>query len=190
MEKNTIVFFSSDNGPHLEGGGDPDYFDSNGPLKGYKRDLYEGGIREPMIVRWPGKIKAGSKTDLISAFWDVLPTLAELLGCDVPAKIDGLSFLPTLLGTKGQKQHDYLYWEFHELGGRKALRKGEWKLVKYNIQKPDLATVELYNLSVDPGEQNNLAASKPELVFELSALMDGARTESEVFTFRSPTIIK
>jgi len=190
LEDRTIVIFSSDNGPHQEGGADPDYFDSNGTLKGYKRDLYEGGIREPMIARWPGKIQAGSKSDLISAFWDVMPTIAELTGIKIPEKIDGISFLPTLLGKEGQKQHDYLYWEFHELGGRKALRKGDWKLIKYNIQKPEHAKVELYNLSTDIGEQNNIADSNPKLVSELSTLMDSARTESDVFKFESPTIIK
>jgi len=190
LENRTIVIFSSDNGPHQEGGADPDYFDSNGPLKGYKRDLYEGGIREPMIARWPGKIQAGSKSDLISAFWDVMPTIAELTGSKIPEKIDGISFLPTLLGKAGQKKHDHLYWEFHELGGRKALRKGDWKLIKYNIQKPDQAKIELYNLSTDIGEQNNVADSNPKLVSELSTLMDAARTESDVFKFESPTIIK
>lgn len=190
LDKNTIVMFSSDNGPHLEGGADPDYFDSNGPLKGYKRDLYEGGIREPMIAWWPGKIQSGTKTELISAFWDVLPTLAELTGSKIPEKIDGISFLPTLLGKEKQKKHDYLYWEFHEQGGRKALMKGDWKLVKYNILNPEKTTTELYNVSADPGEENNLAASKPELVKELNELMNSARTESDVFTFKSPTIIK
>jgi arylsulfatase A len=136
-----------------------------------------------MIVRWPGKIHAGSKTDHISAFWDVLPTLAELSGTKTPEKIDGISFLPTLLGEKGQKQHKYLYWEFHERAGRKAIRKGIWKLVKYNIQNPDLFKIELFDLSKDVGEQNDLSALKPEIVIELSALMDSARTDSEVFKF-------
>ena len=190
IEDNTIVVFSSDNGPHQEGGADPEYFNSNGPLKGYKRDLYEGGIREPMIVRWPGKIRSNTTTDLISAFWDVMPTFAEITGASLPDKIDGISFLPTLLGKGEQKQHSYLYWEFHELGGRKALRKGDWKLVRYNIQKPDRATVELYNLSADPGEENNVASSNPELVKELSTLMDSARTESDIFKFESPAMIK
>ena len=120
LEKNTIVLFSSDNGPHLEGGADPDYFDSNGPLKGYKRDLYEGGIREPMIAWWPGKIKEGSTSDHISAFWDVMPTLNEIAGIKSSGKIDGISFLPTLLGKEGQKNHETLYWEFHELNGGQA----------------------------------------------------------------------
>jgi arylsulfatase A-like enzyme len=183
LEKNTIVLFSSDNGPHLEGGADPDYFDSNGPLKGYKRDLYEGGIREPMIAWWPGKIEAGTKTDHLSAFWDVMPTLAELAGVEPPENIDGISFLPTLLSQEGQKQHEYLYWEFHERGGRKALRKGNWKLVQYDVLNPEKTTTELYDLSTDIGEENNVANEHPDVVKELLELINAARTESEVFTF-------
>ncbi len=183
LDKNTIVMFSSDNGPHLEGGADPDYFDSNGPLKGYKRDLYEGGIREPMIVWWPGKVEAGSKTSHISAFWDIMPTLADIVGIEKPDNIDGISFLPTLLGEGGQKEHDYLYWEFHEKGGRKAIRKGDWKLVRYNVSVPGKTTTELYNLSNDIGEENNVADEHPEIVKELEQLMETARTESDVFAF-------
>jgi len=183
LDENTIVIFSSDNGPHLEGGADPDYFDSNGPLQGYKRDLYEGGIREPMIAWWPKQIEAGTQTDHISAFWDVMPTVAEIAGVTAPDNIDGISFLPTLLGQKDQKQHDYLYWEFHEKGGRKALRKGDWKFVSYNVNNPEKTTVELYDLSADLGEENNLADKNPELVKELQQLMKQARTESEVFPF-------
>jgi arylsulfatase A-like enzyme len=190
LDKNTLVLFSSDNGPHLEGGADPDYFDSNGPLRGYKRDLYEGGIREPMIARWPGKIKAGSSSDLISAFWDIMPTLAEISGSSLPANIDGISLLPTLLGQAGQKNHEFMYWEFHEQGGRQAIRKGNWKLVRYQVFDPSKTTTELYDLSNDPGEKKNLALEHPELVTELSTLMKNARTPSEVFTFQSPTIIK
>ncbi len=184
LDKNTIVMFSSDNGPHMEGGADPDYFDSNGPLQGYKRDLYEGGIREPMIAWWPGKIEAGTKTDHISAFWDVMPTVAELAGIKAPENIDGISFLPTLLNKGQQKEHDYLYWEFHEKGGRKALRKGDWKLVQNNISNPGKTTTELYDLSKDIGEKNNLAKKHPEIVKELIKLMESARTESEVFPFQ------
>ena len=133
LDQNTLVIFSSDNGPHLEGGADPDYFDSNGRLRGYKRDVYEGGIREPMIARWPGKIQPASQTDLISAFWDVMPTVADLAGVQAPEQIDGISFLPTLLGQRNQKKHNYLYWEFHEQGGRQAIRKEDWKLVRYKV---------------------------------------------------------
>jgi arylsulfatase A-like enzyme len=182
LEKNTLVIFSSDNGPHLEGGADPDYFDSNGPLKGYKRDLYEGGMRVPMIAFWEGKIVAGSKSEHISAFWDFLPTVAEITGVKAPENIDGISYLPALLG-KEQKQHDYLYWEFHELKGRQAVRKGDWKLVRYNVFEPENATTELYNLKADIGEQNNVAGQNPEVVKELLKLMKSARTENEDFPF-------
>jgi arylsulfatase A-like enzyme len=183
IDKNTIVMFTSDNGPHLEGGADPDYFDSNGPLKGYKRDLYEGGIREPMIAWWPGKIEAGSTNDHISAFWDVMPTIADLAGVEAPENIDGISFLPSMLQQDGQKQHDYLYWEFHEQGGRKALRKGNWKLVQYNVFDPEKTTTELFDLSKDIGEENNVAADHPEIVAEMLELMHSARVESEAFPF-------
>jgi len=179
---NTLIMFSSDNGPHLEGGADPDYFDSNGPFRGYKRDLYEGGIREPMIAVWNGKINAASTSKHISAFWDVLPTIAEISGATVPENIDGISFLPTLLGNK-QPQHNYLYWEFHERGGRKAIRRGDWKLVNYQVNDPEKTSVELYNLNTDPGEENNVAETHPEIVVELQELMEKARTKSEVFRF-------
>lgn len=190
LEKNTIVLFSSDNGPHLEGGADPDYFDSNGPFKGYKRDLYEGGIREPMIAWWPGKIKAGSTSDLISAFWDVMPTLTDIAGVKSPEKLDGISFLPTLLGEKGQKQHETMYWEFHEQNGRQAIRKGSWKLVKYNVLIPQKTTTELFDLSKDPGEENDLANKYPNIVKELSTLMAGSRIPSDVYKFQQQTVIQ
>lgn len=185
IEKNTIVMFTSDNGPHLEGGADPDYFDSNGPLKGYKRDLYEGGIRVPMIAWWPTKIEAGSKSNHASAFWDIMPTIADLAGIEAPENIDGISFLPSLLNKEGQKQHDYLYWEFHEKGGRKALRKANWKLVRYDVFKTEKTTTELYDLSKDIGEENNVANEHPELVSELLGLMNNARTESVDFPFQT-----
>ena len=181
---NTIVMFTSDNGPHMEGGADPDYFDSNGILKGYKRDLYEGGIRVPMIVWWPEKIYANSETDHISAFWDVMPTVADIIGVEAPENIDGISFLPTLLGDE-QQVHEYLYWEFHERGGRQALRKGNWKLVQYNVNKEPQGKYELYNLAEDVGEENDLADKNMEKVEELKGLLKNARTESEIFQFEA-----
>ncbi len=188
---NTIIIFTSDNGPHQEGGADPYYFNSNGPLKGYKRDLYEGGIRVPMIAVWNGKIEAGSETDHISAFWDVFPTLAEITGARTPEEIDGISFLPTLLGNKEkQKVHEYMYWEFHEKGGRKSLRKGDWKLVQYDVLDPEKTRTELYKLSNDIGEENNLVDENPEKVKELLKIMDNARTDSEIFTFDSGTYLQ
>lgn len=182
IEKNTIVVFASDNGPHLEAGADPDYFNSNGDLRGYKRDMYEGGIRTAMLVKWPGKVKEGSKSDHISAFWDILPTFAEITGAEVKAEVDGISFLPELLGKK-QKQHEYLYWEFHEQGGKTAIRMGNWKAVTLNIDKPDKTVTELYDLSKDMSETNNVAEANPEIVKQLEGLMKQAHKPSEVFPF-------
>ena len=183
IAENTLVIFTSDNGPHLEGGADPDYFDSNGIFRGYKRDLYEGGIRVPMIACWPAKITAGSSTDHISAFWDVMPTLADLTGITLSKDIDGISFAPTLLGSGPQPQHDYLYWEFHEKNGRRAVRQGDWKLVQYQVGLPDETTTELFNLKEDPSETMDLAGDQPEIFETLQQLMIGARTSSPVFKF-------
>lgn len=182
LEKNTLIIFTSDNGPHKEGGADPDYFNSNGPFRGYKRDLYEGGIRVPMIAKWKGKITKGTKTDNISSFWDIMPTIAELTGSKISTTIDGVSFLPTLLKKGKQKQHDYLYWEFHELGGRQAIRQGDWKLIKYNVFKN--GNYQLYNLKNDSSETNDLANQLPEKVAELAKLLESSRTESEEFKFK------
>lgn len=189
LDKNTIVIFASDNGPHLEGGGDPDYFDSNGALKGYKRDLYEGGIRTPLLVKWPDKIKAGSTSDHVSAFWDIMPTLAEIAGAKQDPAIDGISFLPTLLG-KTQARHDYLYWEFHEQGGKQAVRMGNWKAVKRDIDKSPQGVTELYDLKNDIGETNNIASSNPEIVKKLENIMLQAHTPSKDFPFNNETVKK
>ena len=170
---NTILIFSSDNGPHREGGADPDFFDSNGPWRGYKRDVYEGGIRVPMIVSWPGHIQSGAETDFMCSFWDLMPTFRELTGQRVPDGMDGVSLLPLLTDRKGQKQHDYLYFEFQELGGRQAVRQGPWKLVHMDI-RTDHPRYELYNLDSDPGEENDLAATEPGKVEELKAIMQEA----------------
>jgi arylsulfatase A len=182
LEKNTIVIFASDNGPHLEGGADPDYFDSNGFLKGYKRDLYEGGIRTPLLVRWPGKVKAASESDHISAFWDILPTLAEVAGAEPVKGIDGISFLPELLGNE-QKQHDYLYWEFHEQGGKAAVRMGNWKAVKRDIEKIPHGKTELYDLQNDIGEMSDIASQHKEIVHVLDSIIELAHVKSEDFPF-------
>ncbi|TXF88048.1 arylsulfatase [Neolewinella aurantiaca] len=180
---NTLIIFTSDNGPHREGGADPDYFDSNGIYRGTKRDLYEGGIHVPMIASWPGKIEAGSRTDHVSAFWDVFPTLANLAGAEPPSATDGISMVPTLLGQGEQEQHEYLYWEFHEKGGRQAVRKGDWKAVRYNVKKNPDSNVQLYNLKNDPGEKTDIALEHPAVEQELRLIMDNARTPSEVFSF-------
>lgn len=184
LDKNTLIIFTSDNGPHLEGGADPDYFDSNGPFRGYKRDLYEGGIRVPMIACWPEQIKPGTTSDHLSAFWDVMPTIAEITGCKTPENIDGISFLPTLTGKAKQRQHQNLYWEFHEMNGRQAIRNGDWKLVRYQVFIPANTTTELYNIKNDPEEKTNLAAQHPEIVARLLTEMNHSRIDSEIFPFR------
>ena len=181
ISENTLIVFTSDNGAHFEGGADPEFFDSNGPFRGLKRDLYEGGIHVPLVVKWPGKVKAGAQSDHVSAFWDWLPTFAELLGEESPKEIDGISFLPTLLGKGNQAQHETLYWEFHELGGRQALRKGDWKLVKYQVKDSTKTTKELFNLRTDPGEQLDLAPQNPEKVRELEEILNQSRSSNQVF---------
>jgi len=181
LSENTSIIFASDNGAHQEGGADPDFFDSNGVFRGYKRDLYEGGIRTPMIAYWPGKIKAGSESDQTFAFWDLLPTFAELAGIKPEKETDGISFLPTLLGNAQQKIHDYLYWEFHEQGGKQAIRQGNWKGIKLQVFGADEPILELYDLSKDPSESTNLASQNPEKMQELAQLMDEARTSNSQF---------
>ncbi|GEO06458.1 arylsulfatase [Adhaeribacter aerolatus] len=183
LEKNTIIIFTSDNGPHQEGGADPDFFNSNGPLRGYKRDLYEGGIRVPMIACWPGKIQANSTSDHISAFWDVMPTLAEVVNIKKPENTDGISFLPTLLGQAGQQQHNYLYWEFHEQGKKQAVRLGDWKGIRLGLAKNPVSPLELYNLKEDIGEERNVADQHPEVVKEMQQIMQQSHSEDPNWPF-------
>jgi arylsulfatase A-like enzyme len=178
VDQNTLVIFASDNGPHSEGGSKAAFFHSSGPLRGIKRDMYEGGIRVPFIARWPGHVKAGATTDFVTAFWDFLPTAADVAGATdkVPANIDGQSILPTLLG-KEQKPHEYLYFEFHERGFDQALRMGDWKVVRHGTKKP----VELYNLKDDLGETRNVAADHGDLVKRAGELFTSARVDSPDF---------
>jgi len=178
VDDNTLVLFASDNGTHSEGGHNPNFWDSNGPLRGIKRDLYEGGINSPFLARWPGKIKPGSESDHISAFWDVIPTMAEITGQPVPKQADGLSFLSALLGKK-QKKHGYLYFEHPQTKDHdKAVRMGKWKGVLRGWRKWNNRTgkIELYDLSKDPGEQKNLADKYPEIVAKIQKCMDEAHT--------------
>jgi arylsulfatase A-like enzyme len=183
LDDKTIVFFSSDNGPHKEGGGDPEFFHSSGPLRGIKRSLHDGGIRVPLIARWPGHIAAGATNDHVCAFWDFLPTAAELSGGHSPSNIDGISFVPTLLGksqsSHAQPQHDYLYWEFSEGGFAQAIRAGRWKGVR-----PLDRSLELYDLETDLGETRNVAAEHPGIVTRLEDDLKAARTDSEAFPIR------
>jgi arylsulfatase A-like enzyme len=188
---NTIIIFTSDNGPHQEGGADPKYFNSNGDLRGFKRDLYEGGIRVPLIVNWPKKIQKGSTSSHISAFWDFIPTIGDLAGIPEYSTRynDGISMAPTLLGEIAQIEHDYLYWEFHEKGGRQAIRKGNWKAVRYNVFENRDSTPELYDLGKDISERNNLASEFPDLAVEFAQLMKESRSESQVFNFKNKTYL-
>lgn len=184
LDKNTIVIFTSDNGPHKEGGANPKFFGSSGPFRGIKRDLYEGGIREPMIAWGPGRIQEGIRTGHISAFWDVLPTFADLIGARLPDQpFDGISFLPTLLSKGNQTQHEYLYWEFHEQGGRQAIRKGDWKLIRQGISKPEDTWLELYNVAKDIHEDYDVSHEYPDKVEELVRLINTTRTHSDLFNF-------
>lgn len=185
LDQNTIVFFTSDNGPHKEGGHVPQFFDSNGPLRGHKRDLYEGGIRVPLLVRWPGHIEPGSESDHISAHWDALPTMCELAGIEVPDDTDGISLLPALTGTGDQQDHDYLYWEFYEHRGRRAVRFGNWKAVQQPVFSVDQSDeVELYDLSVDVGEQNDVASDHPQHIERALKLFAKAHTPSPRWKFK------
>ncbi|HUE73261.1 MAG TPA: arylsulfatase [Pirellulaceae bacterium] len=182
VDDNTLVFFSSDNGPHAEGGNDPQFNDSNGLLKGIKRDLTDGGIRVPTIARWPGKIAAGGTSDHVGYFADILPTLAELAGVieKVPTDMDGVSLTPTLVGKPDQqKQHDYLYWAFYERSGGQAVRMGKWKAVQQPISTP----LRLYDLSTDIGEERDAAAEHPEVVAKATAAMKEAYRPSEEWKF-------
>lgn len=182
LDERTVIFFSSDNGPHAAGGVDPKFFQSAGPLRGIKRDLYEGGIRVPLIVRWPGKIRAGTTNDQPWAFWDFLPTAAEIAKVQAPKDLDGISFLPTLLGKKQTNQHEFLYWEFHENGSKQAVRLGDWKAVRLAPGKP----LELYNLRHDLGETKDVAAEHPDIVARIEEYLKTARTESPQWPLRPP----
>lgn len=183
----TVVMLSSDNGPHREGGHMPDFFNSNGGLRGYKRDLTEGGIRCPLLVRWPGRIRPGSVTDHISAHWDVFPTLCDLAGVDTPANLDGISFVPTLLGhADQQRQHEFLYWEFHERGGKRAVRFGEqgrWKAIQRDLNKDKPSPVLLFDLLKDPTESHDLSAEHPDVVQRAKQLFASAHRESDTWKF-------
>lgn len=171
LDEKTIVMFSSDNGPAGGGGLDARFFESSGGFRGAKGQLYEGGIREPFIARWPGRIKAGRVSDHVSAQYDLKATLAELTGVDAGAT-DGISFLPTLLGQdKKQQKHEYLYWEFSNGGGQYAVRMGDMKGIWRNVSRSVEERWEVYNLKEDPAETNNLAEQHPELVKKFSEIV-------------------
>jgi len=180
---NTVIFLTSDNGAHHEGNHDHGFFNSTGGLRGFKRDLYEGGIRVPFIASWNNKIKAGTRSDHISAFYDIMPTLRELAGVPAAENTDGISILPELTDKK-QKKHEYLYWELQlagwEVGGfRQAVRMDEWKGVRYEVNQ----ATELYNLKSDPFELQNVADEQPEITEKINRLFETARIDSERFPY-------
>lgn len=181
IDNNTLVLFSSDNGPHHEGGNDPSFFGSSAGSRGMKRDLYEGGIRTPLIARWPGKIGAAGITDVVAAAWDLMPTLSAIALTDSPTPAtDGISLLPALSGKK-IRSNRYFYWEFHEEGGKQALRKGKWKALRLKVNAPRNTEMELYDLLNDPGETVNLARRHPVVLKKLTKQMDKAHLPNPDF---------
>ncbi len=175
LDENTLIIFTSDNGPTFNGGTDSEFFNSAGPLRGLKTQLYEGGIRVPLIAWWPELIEAGSTSDHVSAFWDFLPTFAQLVGTEAPVDVDGLSLLSTLFGRPAeQPRHEYLYWEYH---GRQAVRLGDWKGYRAGVDSP----IELYDLATDIGEARDVADLQPDVVARIAEIMQSGRTESELF---------
>lgn len=181
LEKDTLIVFTSDNGPtHNVGGADSTFFKSAGDLRGLKGSLYEGGIRVPFIAYWPGRIQPGAASDLRLYFPDLLPTLCDLTGARAPGDVDGLTFLPTLLGKPGQKQHEFLYWEFPSYGGQQAVIEGQWKAVRQNLARGVVKT-ELYDLGADPFEATDVAAKHPDVVARLERRMKEQHVPSPVF---------
>jgi arylsulfatase A-like enzyme len=184
--QNTVVIFASDNGVQEEGNTKAEFFHSSGPFRGVKRDMYEGGLRVPFIVDWPGKVQAGSVSHLPIAFWDFFAFMGDVTGCEVPGNTDGISFLPEVLGKDGQqKKHEWFYWEFHEKGFEQAVRwespdGHSWKGVRHSMNGP----LEVYDLKADVGETKDVAKEHPEVVKAMEAYLKTARTDSKEFPVR------
>jgi arylsulfatase A-like enzyme len=187
IEERTLVFFGSDNGAMDEFGWSESAFNSSGPLRSAKRDLYEGGIRVPMIARWPKTIAPGQVTDHISAFWDFVPTACELAGVAPPRDTDGISFVPTLLGKpERQAKHDYLYWEYVEQGGMQAVRMGNWKALRLMIQIQPPRPIELYDLAKDVAESRDVAREHPDVVARVKQVLRSAHRSNDRFKIEPP----
>ncbi|WP_273567421.1 arylsulfatase [Maribacter halichondriae] len=191
--KNTLIIFTSDNGPSYAGGADPEFFESAKPFQGeYGRGkgfVYEGGIRVPMIASWPGKIKAGSTSDHISAHYDLMATFGDIAGYEKPVGTDGISLLPTLLAEENQSKHDFMYWEFPEYGGQVAIRMGDWKVVRQHLKdEKNEPTLELYNLKDDPTEMKNVAEAHPDIIEKAARIFAEQHTNAEEERFRIPLI--
>jgi arylsulfatase len=196
LDNNTLVIFSSDNGgafgtvtkdfdflPGRMGGTDYVFFGSTGKFRAFKGSIYEGGIRVPFIARWPGKIKAGTVSQLPAVFYDVMPTLAELAGAGPLKNTDGISFAPTLLGKGKQRRHEFLFWDFNGYGGQQAVRIGDWKGLRRNLHRGN-TKIELYNLATDIGEQHDVADHHPEIVQRVAAILQREHTRSEMFPIK------
>ena len=181
LAQHTLIMFSSDNGPTFNGGTDSTFFNSAGPFRGLKCDLYEGGIRVPLVARWPGRVKPATRSDHVCAFWDLLPTLADVIGIKPPNDIDGISFLPALSGKPDQRPHEYLYWEYRSRGGNQAVRMGRWKGIRCKLGRQPDAPIELYDLAADIGESRNIAEQQPEATERIRQILARARTASELF---------
>ncbi len=184
LEENTLIIFTSDNGPYNGSSlHDAEFFSSNGPLKGYKRDMYEGGIRIPFIARWKNKVPAGKTSDQVFAFWDMLPTFAEVVGIDPPQNMDGFSVLPALLGKEQKQQHKYLYWDYGHVRDNfmQAVRSGKWKGIRQSAHAP----LELYDLDKDLGEENNIASQHPDVVKQLEGYMKEALVPSKDYPIKT-----
>jgi len=195
LYENTIILLSSDNGPAYNAGVDPVFFNSAGPFKGEygwgKGFLHEGGIREPFIVQWPGKVKPNTVTHMVAATIDVMPTICELVHVKVPPDVDGVSILPSILGNAtGQKQREYLYWEYPEYGGQQAVRMGNWKALRLDILKSGQLITQLFDLSTDLQEQHDVASQHPDIVQKMEAIMKKEHHTPEVGRFLMPALEK
>ena len=187
LSHNTIVIFTSDNGPTYNrlGGSDSEFFHSAGDLRGLKGSLYEGGIRVPLLVRWPNHIAAGETTNWTGAFWDFLPTLCDMIGTEIPLDIDGISFAPLLTG-KPQHEREFLYWESAGYGSQQAVRSGHWKAIRQQMsanksRKQQPITTELYNLQSDESERFNVASANADILQKLEQIMTAQHVRSELF---------
>jgi arylsulfatase len=191
LSENTLVLFTSDNGPTFEriGGADSDFFNSSGLLRGRKGSVYEGGIRVPLVARWKGRIPEGRVTNHLAAFWDVLPTLCEIAREEVPAGIDGISFASTLFAEEGQREHEYLYWEFPAYGHQQAVRAGDWKAVRHDVNRGE-SEFELYDLGSDLGELHDVASKHPDIVKRMQEIAAAAHTPSTIFPLLPGEAIK